>query len=141
MVNNEKVRLMTRLAIYEQKEGVDDMAVANYFRSDYTRHEIMKTLIWVTFGSIIVLAMVIAYKLDFIIKNALELNYKLLGRWILFGYLAILVVSIAVTWLGYQIRYFRSHKRLNRYYRMLGKVRKIEEQEERATDLEEEWGE
>ena len=63
MVNNEKVRRMTRLAIYEQKEGVDDIAVANYFRSDYTRHEIMKTLIWVTFGSIIVLAMVIAYKL------------------------------------------------------------------------------
>ncbi|MBO4627555.1 MAG: hypothetical protein J5645_06230 [Lachnospiraceae bacterium] len=141
MVNNEKVRLMTRLAIYENKNGQEDMEVANYFRSDFIRHEVLKTIVAVTFGSLILLAMVVAYKLDFLLDNALDLNYLLLGKWILAVYLTLLVVFVAITWIGYRIYYQRSHQRLNRYYRMLTKVRKIEEKEDRQNDMIEEWGE
>ncbi|MBR5712840.1 MAG: hypothetical protein IKX54_04515 [Lachnospiraceae bacterium] len=138
MVNNEKVRLMTKLASYENGEGRDDLEVANYFRSDFLRHEIMKTVLAVTFGSIILLALVIAYKSEFLLDNALDLNYLMLGKWILGSYLILLVIFVAITAIGYQIYYMHSHRRLNRYYRMLTKVRKIEEREERLRDAEEE---
>lgn len=141
MINNEKIRLMTKLAVYESGDGREDMAVANYFRSDYIRHEILKTILAVTFGSLILLALVIAYKLDFILDNALDLNYKLLGRQVLVVYLILQVVFVSITWIGYRIYYLRSHTRLNRYYRLLSKVRKIEEKEERQKDLLEGWGE
>ncbi|MCR5377091.1 MAG: hypothetical protein K6E71_10130 [Lachnospiraceae bacterium] len=141
MINNEKIRLMTKLAVYENGDGREDMAVANYFRSDYIRHEILKTILAVTFGSLILLALVIAYKLDFILDNALDLNYKLLGRQVLVAYLILQVVFVSITWIGYRIYYLRSHARLNRYYRLLSKVRKIEEKEERQKDLLEGWGE
>jgi len=138
MVNNEKVRLMTRLAVYEEKNGREDMEVANFFRSDYVRHEVLKTILAVTFGSLIVLVIAIAYHLEFILQNALDLNYRLLGKYILGAYLALLVIFIVITVIGYRIYYRISHKRLNRYYRLLTKVRQIEEKEERARDMEEE---
>ena len=139
MVNNEKIRLMTKLAVYERSaEGEEDMKVANYFKSDYLRHEIIKTILAVTFGSVILVALIFCYQMDFLLDNALDLNYMLLGRLVLAGYLILIVVSVAVTWISCRIGYMRSHNRLNNYYRLLGKVRKIEEKEEWVKDMEEE---
>ena len=139
MINNEKIRLMTKLAIYESSaEGAEDMKVANYFKSDYLRHEIIKTILAVTFGSIILLIMIFCYQMEFLLDNALSLNYKLLGSFVLGGYLILVVAAVAVTWISYRIAYMRAHNRLNNYYRILGKVRKIEEKEEWIKDMEEE---
>lgn len=139
MVNNEKIRLMTKLAMYETSpDGRDDMQIANYFKSDYLRHEIIKTILAVTFGTIIVVALVLCYRMEFILDHALDLNYLLIGRWILTGYLILVVIGVAVTWIACRIKYMHSHNRLNNYYRTLGKVRKIEEKEEWIRDMEEE---
>ena len=35
MLNEERVILMTKLAAYEQNEGMNMVAVGKYFRSDY----------------------------------------------------------------------------------------------------------
>ena len=139
MVNNEKIKLMTKMAVYENSpDGKEDMQIANYFKSDYIRHEIIKTILAVTFGSIILVAMILCYKMEFLLDHALELNYLLLGRMILAGYLILVVVGVAVTWIICRIKYMRSHNRLNNLYRTLGKVRKIEEKEEWIKDMEEE---
>ena len=74
MVNNEKIRLMTKLAVYENAEGKDDMRVANYFRSDYIRHEILKTILAVTLGTIILVAVVLCYQMEYLLDNAFVLS-------------------------------------------------------------------
>ena len=48
MLNEEKIRLMTRTAIYEKREGKEDMKVNQYSGSDYVRFNMLKTLIGVT---------------------------------------------------------------------------------------------
>lgn len=35
MLNSEKIRLMTRLTVYEEGLGVKDGRTAEYFRNDY----------------------------------------------------------------------------------------------------------
>ena len=35
MLNREKVILMTKLAVYEQKEGRKEIPLSKYFKSDY----------------------------------------------------------------------------------------------------------
>ena len=131
MVNNEKIRLMTKMAVYENSaDGTEDMEIANYFKSDSLRHEIIKTILAVTFGSLILVAMILCYQMEFLLDNALQLNYKYLGKEILAGYLILLVIGVAITWISCRIKYMHSHNRLNNHYRTLGKVRKIEEKEE-----------
>lgn len=139
MIDNEKIRLMTKMAVYENSsDGREDMKIANYFKSDYIRHEIIKTILAVTFGSLILVALILCYQMEFLLDNALQLNYLLLGRLILAGYLILIVIGIAITWIVCRIRYMHSHNRLNNFYRTLGKVRKIEEKEEWIRDMEEE---
>ena len=47
MINNEKVKLMTKLAIYEKKNE-EDIKLSKYYKVDYVKHNILKTLITVT---------------------------------------------------------------------------------------------
>ena len=42
MVNEEKVRLMTRLAMYEQSTGKEDLEKGRYFKSDYVKYNCLK---------------------------------------------------------------------------------------------------
>ncbi len=140
MINYEKVRLMTKLAIYENEAGKEDNDVAQYFQMDYLRHQVLKTIIAVTVGFILLAALVLTYQSEFLLDNALDLNYPLIGKWALAAYLLLLTFFIAVTLIGYRIHYVHSHARLARYYKMLGKVRKIEEREELQKDIEDEWG-
>ncbi len=48
MLNEKKIRLMTRTAIYEKREGKEDLKVNSYCGSDYVRFNMLKTLIGVT---------------------------------------------------------------------------------------------
>ena len=52
MLNEEKIRIMTRAAIYEQGKGEEDIKITSYSRSDYIRYNMLKTLIGVTVGVI-----------------------------------------------------------------------------------------
>ena len=45
MLNEEKIRIMTRAAIYEQGKGEEDIKITSYSRSDYIRYNMLKTLI------------------------------------------------------------------------------------------------
>ena len=35
MLNNQKIKKMHKLAVYESGVGKEDLAVSNYYRSDY----------------------------------------------------------------------------------------------------------
>ena len=82
------------------------------------------------------------YNLEFLIKNALQLNYKMLGTKALAYYILILAVYIVFALGRSKYEYIKSHKRLAKYYKMLGRIRKISEEQEYERELEEEnWEE
>ena len=45
MVDNEKVRIMTKIAIYEKNQEHEGLALSKYFREDYVRFNMLKTLV------------------------------------------------------------------------------------------------
>ena len=45
MLNNRKVRLMTKLAIYEKEDGKEDIRLGRYYRGDYVRYQLLKTIV------------------------------------------------------------------------------------------------
>ena len=49
MVDNEKVRIMTRIAIYEKNNEHEGLALAKFFREDYIKYNLLKTLVTSTF--------------------------------------------------------------------------------------------
>ena len=130
MLNNRKIRIMTKLATYEEKEGREDIKLSKYYKTDYVRLNILKTVMSATFGYLLLLIMLAVYKSEYLIENAVNLDYKSLFTTILGYYLVILTVMIVGTLIGYSIKYDRSRKQLSQYFRMLKKLRIIYREED-----------
>ena len=50
MINEEKVKIMTKLAMYEQGKGRKYLPVSKYYRSDYIGLALIKNFFLVTIG-------------------------------------------------------------------------------------------
>ena len=125
MLNERKIRLMTQLAIYEKKEGKEDLKLAKYYKWDYARFQAWKTAVAITIGYILLLAIAAIYKLEYFIDNAFTIDYTALGKKVLGIYVIILAVYFVSAMLGYSLKYAASRKRLARYFRMLRKLNHI----------------
>ena len=137
MVNMRKVRLMTKLAIYEQKEGKEDIKLGKYFRRDFVRLKILHNIVAVTLGYLLVLAMIIAYQMEYLIKEAVNLDYIGIGKTILGVYVIVVTVYVMAAMVGYGLYYDYSRKKLAKYFRMLRKLRSMYQEEDGLLGMEE----
>lgn len=130
MLNNRKVRLMSRLAMYEQNEGKEDVRMSKYFRTDYVRLNVLKTVVAVTLGYLLVLLLLIVYHSEYLIREAVTLDYKgMLLRYVGI-YIIILVVYCSFAMIGYMLKYRASRKKLAKYFRMLRRLRSLYREED-----------
>jgi len=129
MLNNHKIRLMTKLAIYEKEDGKEDIRLGRYYRGDYVRYQLLKTIVAVTCGYLILVLMTILYYMEYLIAEAVKLDYAAIGRTLLGSYLVLLLAFSGISMLGYTIKYNRSRKKLAKYYRMLKRLRTIYREE------------
>ena len=130
MVNMRKVRLMTKLAIYEKKEGKEDIKLGKYFRRDYVRLKVLHNIVAVTIGYLLVLGMIIAYQMEYLIREAVNLDYIGMGKTILGGYIIVVTVYVMASMVGYSLYYSYSRKKLAKYFRMLRLLRSIYREDE-----------
>ena len=129
MLNNQKVRLMTKLAIYEKEDGKEDIRLGKYYRVDYVRYQMLKTLVAVTFGYLILVLLTIIYNAEYLIAEAVKLDYAAIGRTMLGIYLVLVLVFVGIAGIGYTVKYNRSRKKLGKYYQMLKRLRTIYREE------------
>ena len=57
LLNENKIKMMTKMAIYEKNEGKSMLKTAKYFKGDYIAFGVLKTVIATTFAGVILLAM------------------------------------------------------------------------------------
>ncbi len=129
MLNNHKIRLMTKIAIYEKEDGKEDIRLGKYYRVDYVRYQLLKTIVAVTCGYLILVLLTILYNMEYLIAEAVKLDYAAIGRTMLGIYLVLLLAFSGIAVLGYTIKYNRSRKKLAKYYRMLKRLRTIYREE------------
>ncbi len=130
MLNDRKVRLMTKLALYETREGKEDIKLGKYYKTDYARLQVLKTGIAVTFAYILLVAMYVLYNLEYFIEDAVIIDWKGLGKKALGIYAAIMTVYLIGTLLGYSIKYSLSRKKLSKYFRLLKRLKLLYRDEE-----------
>ena len=81
MLNNEKIRLMTRMASYADTEGKGNEHIASFFRSDYVGMQVLKAVICATIAYMIAFAVYIYYDFETFMVNIYKmdlLNFLLL---------------------------------------------------------------
>ncbi len=129
MLNTNKVRLMTKLALYETKEGKEDIRLSKYYKNDYVRYQVIKSIISATVGYGLILLLIFIYKSENLIRNAVTLNYKVIGTYILGIYIIVIAIYGLGAIAGYSIKYDMSRKKLSRYYKLLKRLNKIYNEE------------
>ena len=129
MLNNKKIRVMTKLALYEQTEGKEDIRLGKYFKTDYVRLQVLKTVVGVTVGYALILLMIGMYKAEYIISKAVTLDYVRIGQTILGFYIMIMTVYVISAIFGYSLKYDKSRKHLSKYYNSLKKLSNIYREE------------
>lgn len=134
MLNNDKIRIMTKLAIYENKSGKEDIKLSQYYKRDYIRLQILNTIVFTTIGFFLILLLVGVYQSEYLIAEAVKLDYKAIGLYILAIYIMLLTVLTLCTVIGYTIKFESSRKKLAGYNKGLKYLRRIyEEENQRGT--------
>ena len=82
MVNEEKVKIMNRLAMYEHGEGRKYLPVSRYYRSDYIGLALIRNFFLVTIGYVLGLAGVAAYFSEYLMDNVNKINLVEVGIYI-----------------------------------------------------------
>lgn len=129
MLNNDRIRLMTKLAHYEGKEGKEDIRLSKYYKTDYVRYEIIKSIICATIGYALILVLIVLYNSEYLLGKAVTLDYKGIGTQVLGIYIMIIVVYGLSTAVMASIKYDKSRKKLGKYYKLLKRLNKLYNEE------------
>ncbi|MGN0435004.1 MAG: hypothetical protein ACI4D8_00065 [Wujia sp.] len=115
MIDEKKVSLMTKIALFEKKQGSGTLIMSRYYKSDYVRYNVLKTWVSATVVYWVVIAFYVYMKFDDMLAKVSEVDYfdvmyKLLGWYVLFcfGY-------FVFSYLLYGYRYDRAREGLAEY--------------------------
>lgn len=133
MLNEEKVKMMNRLAMYEQGEGKKYLPVSKYYRTDYIGLALIKNFFLVTIGYGLALVGLAAYFGEYLMENIHKMNLVRMGIYILVGYAGVLLLYSLVTYIQYSVKYHRAKKSVKRYYEELTRLEKIYGREEKKS--------
>ncbi len=122
MLSEEKIKLMTKLAVYEKHTGKKTMKLTKFFQMDYVGWNMLKTGIAITIGYLFLVAAYIVYHLEAFIEEIYTMDYMALVREFTSKYVVLLVSYMAVTFLFYNIKYVQGMKSLKRYQKNLKRV-------------------
>ena len=133
MLNEEKIKIMNKLAMYEQGEGKKYLPVSRYYRSDYIGLALIKNFFLVTIGYCLILAGIAAYFGEYLVDNIHKMDLVAVGRNAVIGYVVVLVVFSVATYIQYSVRYHKAKKSVKEYYQELTQLNKIYSREEKKS--------
>ena len=122
MINEEKVKIMNKLAMYEKGEGRKYLPVSKYYRSDYIGLALIKNFFLITIAYILILAIGVGYFAEELLDNVNKMNLVGIGVGLIVVYLILLVLYSLVIYAIYSVKYSRAKKSVKKYYVQLGKI-------------------
>ena len=125
MLDERKVKLMTRLAFYEQTQGKEDFKISAYYRKDYTSLHMLCSFIWVTIGYVLVVGLAVLAGLDSLLGHMSMAVMVLIGGMAIVGWLAVDIIYALITSHVYNEKHKNSRQRVKKYNHDLTRLLKM----------------
>ena len=119
MPDQERIRLMTKLAILEKENGRELRRIEESYRSDYIGIPMLKNTLRVTVAFLVILAVWMVCNVDFVLNIFTEGQMKLLLLGILAAYVTIILITWIVTFLYASMEYYRVQRLEQKYQELL----------------------
>lgn len=134
MLNEERVKLMTKMASYEANEGKRNVSIGSYFRGDYIGLQVMKAIIGATVAFIIVFALFILYDFEVFMADIYKMDLMEFARQVIIYYLVFVLIYAGIAYIVYMIRYGEAKKSLKIYFNNLKKLSYLYDKEIKNRD-------
>lgn len=130
MLDEKRIKLMTKIASYEETEGKEVIPIGGYFRSDYICFNVVKTIISATISFGLIFGLYIYYHMEMLIQDIYRLDLLQMGKGVLKYYLIFVGIYAVIGYVVYSIRYDKARKSLQRYQNALkGLIKMYNEKE------------
>ena len=116
MLSQERIKLMTKMAAYEENEGKKYMSIGSYFRSDYMGMQVICSVISGTLAFFLLAGLYVYYHFETMMQDIYKMDLLLLGRRVLFYYIVFIAAYSVITYVVYSFRYSRAKRSLKHYY-------------------------
>lgn len=133
MLNEKRIKLMTRMASYEANEGKKNESVARHFRSDYVGLEVLKAVICATLAYMIVFGVYIYYDFEELMLNIYKMDLLEFAGDILKKYVVFVVAYSVIVYIAFTVKYSQAKHNLKIYFnnlKLLGTIYVNEDKEE-----------
>lgn len=131
MINQDRLRLMTKMAAYEADEGKKNIAIASYFRSDYMGLQIIKSVLCATIAYFILFGLFIYYDFEIFMADIYKMDLMAFGKNVLFYYVVFVAIYSVICYIVYSVRYYKAKKSLKKYYNRLKQLSAMYDLEKR----------
>lgn len=135
MLNEDKIKLMTGIAMFEKREGKRIFPVNRYFRSDYISRHMFRSFFSYTICYLLCAMIWVLYHMEQLL-NTLDIGELVgAGKYAVFLYGSGLFLYLLITWLIYRKRYEYSKRGMKVYVAKLKRLEKRYEFQNRAREL------
>ncbi len=136
MLNEERIRIMTKMASYEAGEGKEYIPVKQYYRKDYVGYQMIKTFISSTISFGILFLFWGVYSMKTLTEELVKMDLIQFGISILIIYVVFVVVYLLIAFFVYNRKYSKATASVKKYHADIKKVIKLQEREEKLQPAE-----
>lgn len=126
MINHEKTRLMTKIAIYEKNTGREDRDTMMFFKSDFISFKSFSVLVGATIA--LIMLFIGDFAVNMIDNLATITEYDFVGTGIkyLTVWIIVMLVYVVVSTFFTRLDYLKAEQRVNEYQKLLTQLDKID---------------
>ena len=130
MLYNEKITLMTKLSLYEQKNQKKEIKTSRFFKSDYMLMKMLSSFFYITVAYILALVLWIMYGSEHLVAG-LTTTGKFIGivTVLVLIYIIVTVVYMIFSYAFFSKRFKKIRKNLKEYNGDLKTLHRIQELE------------
>ena len=116
MINEQRVKLMTRMSAYEQEEYKRNIKITGFFKSDYIGFQLLKSFVANTIAFAILFCLYILYDFELFMKDIYKMDLFQFGKVVLIIYVIYIVILSVITFVASLYRYNRATQDMKLYY-------------------------
>ena len=125
MVNEDRIKLMTRMAAYEKEEHKKNKTIVSFFRSDYISMQMLKSVVSTTIVFAIMFGLYVLYDFEVFMKEIYQMDMFEFAKSVIIIYVIFLGVILLITYVVSLYRYNRALQSTKLYYANLKKLSRI----------------
>lgn len=125
MVNEERIKLMTRMAAYEKEEYKKNKAIVSFFKSDYISMQMIKSVIASTIAFAILFSLYVLYDFELFMKEIYKMDLFDFAKIIIIIYLVFMVITSVIAGVVSLYHYNKAVQNTKLFYSNLRKMSRI----------------